>query len=84
MAANPNIYSFKYYDSLDATETENKKTLKKISKKLNKKLFILTTSMFQKQMKHSQGKYILSHHLTTKLFTYTQKRTVITSWSDDK
>ena len=83
IALNPKVYSFKYYDSVDDSETKNKKTLKGIPKATvkneiehNDYINVLKTNESQSRKVHSIRSF--NHEL----FTYAQKKTALTSWSD--
>jgi len=83
IALNPKVYSFKYYDSLDATETKNKKTLKGISKTTVKKEISHNDYIDVLETNEKQSRKVYSiRSFNHELFTYAQNKTALTSWND--
>ncbi len=83
IALNPKVYSFKYCDSLETNEIKNKKTLKGISKTTVKNEIShkdYTDVLENNETKTRQVYSIRSFN--HELFTYTQNKIALTSWSD--
>ena len=83
IALNCKVYSFNYYDNIDATETKNKKTLKGISKTTVKNEISHNDYINALETNEKQSRQVYSiRSFNHELFTYAQKKTALTSWTD--